>query len=80
VTVVSGRSDRSHPRVDRRGARLPAVVAVVVSIGLYALLLQSLLVGPRFVAPGLELRLLIPLIAVSPRRLTRQNRLAAACR
>lgn len=77
MTAVFGRRDRSHPRVDRRGeARLPAVVAVVVTIGLYALLPQSLIVGPRFVVPGLELLLLIPLIAVNPRRLTRQNRLS----
>jgi hypothetical protein len=77
MTVLFGRSDRPHPRVDRRGeARLPAVVAVVVAIGLYALLPQSLIVGPRFVVPGLELLLLIPLIAVNPRRFTRQNRLS----
>jgi hypothetical protein len=61
--------------VDRRGeARLPAIVAVGVAIALYALLPQSLLVGPRFVVPGLAVLLLVPLIAVNPRRFTRQNR------
>jgi hypothetical protein len=41
-----GRSDRRHPRVDRQGeARLPAIVVVVVAIGLHTLLPQSLLVG-----------------------------------
>jgi uncharacterized membrane protein len=75
MTATLGRSDRRHPRVDRRGeARFPAVVAVLVAVALYAFLPESLLVGPRFVVPGLELLLLIPVIAVNPRRLTRQTR------
>ncbi|QKW17833.1 hypothetical protein HUT16_01040 [Kitasatospora sp. NA04385] len=62
-------------RHERRGeARLPAVVATLVAIALYLALPEQLLVGPRFVLPGLELLLLIPLIAVNPRRMTRQNR------
>lgn len=74
-----GRSDRRHPRLERRGeARLPAVVAVLVAIGLYAVLPQSLLVMPRYLIPGLELLLLIPLVAVNPRRLTRQTRWSRA--
>ncbi|MFJ7266440.1 hypothetical protein ACIQV3_07170 [Streptomyces sp. NPDC099050] len=69
----------SHPRHERRGeARLPAVIATVVAIGLYQVLPQQLLVGPRYVLLGLELLLLVPLIAINPRRLTRQTRLSRA--
>lgn len=70
-----GRSDRRHPRIDRRGeARLPAVVAVLAAAALYALLPEHLLLAPRFVIPGLELLLLIPLVVINPRRLTSQTR------
>ncbi|MFJ9776091.1 hypothetical protein ACIRVF_33455 [Kitasatospora sp. NPDC101157] len=66
---------KRHPRHERRGeARLPGVVATVVAALLYLALPESLLVGPRYVLPALEVLLLIPLIAVNPRRLTRQNR------
>lgn len=66
-----------HPRHERRGeARLPAVIATVVAIGLYEVLPQQLLVGPRYVLLALELLLLVPLIAINPRRLTRQTRLS----
>jgi hypothetical protein len=54
--------------------RLPAALAVLVAIGLYALLPNKLLVVPRFVVPGLELLLFIPLVKANPRRMTRQNR------
>jgi hypothetical protein len=75
VVGATGRSDRPHPRLKRRGeARFPAVVAVLVAMGLYILLPERLLTGPRFVVPALELLLLIPVIAVNPRRLTRQTR------
>ncbi|TXS04737.1 hypothetical protein EAO73_13300 [Streptomyces sp. col6] len=64
-----------HPRHERRGeARLPAVVATLVAIVLYLALPQQLLVAPRYVLPGLELLLLVPLVAINPRRLTRQTR------
>lgn len=64
-----------HPRHGRRGeARLPAVVATVTAIGLYLALPQQLLITPRFVLPALEVALLLPLIAINPRRLTRQSR------
>jgi uncharacterized membrane protein len=75
MTATLGRSDRPHPRLDRRGeARFPAVIAVLAAVVLYAVLPESLLIGPRFVVPGLELLLLVPVIAVNPRRLTRQTR------
>ncbi|MFJ9611568.1 hypothetical protein ACIRS1_35060 [Kitasatospora sp. NPDC101176] len=63
------------PRHERRGeARLPAVLATLAAILLYLVLPQRLLFVPRFVLPGLELLLLASLIAVNPRRMTRQNR------
>ncbi|MFI1154022.1 MULTISPECIES: hypothetical protein [Streptomyces] len=67
----------AHPRHERRGeARLPAVIATLVAIGLYQVLPQQLLIGPRYVLLALELLLLVPLIAINPRRLTRQTRLS----
>ncbi len=66
-----------HPRHQRRGeARLPAAVATLVAIALYLALPEQLLVGPRFVVPALEIVLLVPLIAINPRRVTRQTRLS----
>ncbi|MFC9328693.1 hypothetical protein [Kitasatospora sp. NPDC057015] len=52
------------------------MLATLVAILLYLVLPEQLLLGPRFVLPGLEVLLLIPLIAVNPRRMTRQNRLS----
>lgn len=64
-----------HPRHERRGeARLPAVVATACAILLYLALPQRLLIAPRYVLPSLELLLLVPLIAINPKRLTRQTR------
>ena len=54
--------------------RLPAAVGVVAAIGLYALLPSALQIGPRFVVPGLELLLFIPLVLANPRRMSKQNR------
>lgn len=68
-------AQRSHPRHERRGeARLPAVVATLVAVGLYLLLPEQLLIAPRYVLPALEVALLVPLVAINPRRLTRQTR------
>ncbi|MGY4769624.1 hypothetical protein ACXC9Q_22120 [Kribbella sp. CWNU-51] len=55
--------------------RLPAAVGVVAAIGLYAFLPSALQIGPRFVVPGLELLLFIPLVLANPRRMSKQNRL-----
>ncbi|WOX16078.1 hypothetical protein [Streptomyces sp. N50] len=64
-----------HPRHERRGEpRLPAVAATLVAIALYLFLPQQLLIAPRYVLPALEFVLLVPLIAINPRRLTRQTR------
>ncbi|MEO6502194.1 MAG: hypothetical protein ABIQ09_09830 [Jatrophihabitantaceae bacterium] len=53
--------------------RLPAALAVLTAIALYSLLPNKLLILPRFVVPGLELLLFIPLVAANPRRMTRGN-------
>ncbi|MDJ0382347.1 hypothetical protein [Streptomyces sp. G-G2] len=50
------------------------MAATLVAICLYLALPQQLLVAPRYVLPGLEILLLLPLIAINPRRLTRQTR------
>lgn len=66
-------------RHERRGeARLPASLAVLVAIALYALLPDSLVVGPRLVIPALGVLLLVALVAVNPRRMTRETRLSRA--
>lgn len=68
--TADGRSSAS-----RRGEpRLPAIAAVVVAIVLYAALPTRLLVGPRFVLPGLEVALLVPLVVMNPVRFTRETR------
>jgi hypothetical protein len=62
-------TDKAHPGEPR----LPAAVGVMVAIGLYAVLPSALLIGPRFVIPGLELLLFIPLVLANPRRMSREN-------
>lgn len=61
----------------RRGeARLPAVLVVLVAIGLQAALPNRLVLGPRLLLPALEVLLLVPLIAINPVRMTRETRLS----
>ena len=68
---------KSSVRPERRGeARLPAVVAVLAAIALYALLPETLLVLPRLLIPALGVLLLIALTVVNPRRLTRETKLS----
>ena len=69
--VISERRHQVHPGEPR----LPAAIAVLAAVALYALLPTKLLLGPRFVVPGLELLLFLPLLGANPRRMTRQNRL-----
>jgi len=69
--VTPERRHQVHPGEPR----LPAAVAVLVAIALYALLPNRLLIGPRFVVPVLELLLFIPLVTANPRRMTQHNRL-----
>ncbi|MGW3151802.1 hypothetical protein ACWDG1_45845 [Streptomyces sp. NPDC001177] len=64
-----------HPRHQRRGeARLPGVIATLAAIILYLGLPQRLLIAPRYVLPALECLLLVPIVAINPKRLTRQTR------
>ena len=62
-------------RHSQRGEnRVPPAVAVLLAAGLYLLLPQNLLLGPRFLIPALELVLLVALVASNPWRLTRETR------
>jgi hypothetical protein len=67
-----------HPaRRGKKGeSRIPPVVAITVAIALYALLPQSLLIGPRYLIPALEAALLIAVVLTNPRRLTRETRIS----
>ncbi len=58
--------------------RFPAALAIVIGVALYAALPSNLTAGSRFVIPGLELLLLVPVFAFNPRRLARQTRLSRA--
>jgi uncharacterized membrane protein len=53
-------------------------VAVIVAALVYAVLPESLLVGPRFALPAVELALLLSLVLANPRRLVRQTRWSRA--
>jgi hypothetical protein len=63
----------SQTKARRGEARLPSALTVVVAIALYALLPEQLILGPRLVIPALEVVLLVALIIVNPRRMTRDN-------
>jgi len=73
-------ADSPHQvRRGRRGeARLPPALAIAAAIALYALLPQSLLIGPRFLIPALEAALLVAVVLTNPRRVTRETRLSRA--
>lgn len=59
----------------RRGElRWPPVLAILVTAGLYLLLPDRLLLGQRWLVPGLELLLLTSVVAVNPVRMTRETR------
>lgn len=74
-TVDSRRERGEGGEGGREGeVRFPAAAAIVVAIGLYALLPGQLIIGPRVIVPVLEVGLLGALLAANPRRLTRQNR------
>jgi hypothetical protein len=64
------RTGQAHPGE----ARLPAAVAVIGAIALYAALPSQLLIGPRYVVPALEVLLFVPLVLANPHRMSRQNR------
>jgi hypothetical protein len=63
------------PQAGRPGeVRLAASVAALVALALYATLPGQLLGWARIVIPGVELLMLVPLIAANPVRMDRQNR------
>jgi hypothetical protein len=64
----------SHRRIADGENRWPPAIAVVVAAVAYALLPESLLLGPRLVIPMVELALLAVLIVTNPRRMVRQSR------
>ncbi|HEY7136317.1 MAG TPA: hypothetical protein VIB48_14750 [Acidimicrobiia bacterium] len=55
-------------------SRLPAAFAVVVALLLHVALPHRLRIGPVWLLPGLELALLVPLIAANPSRMNRESR------
>jgi hypothetical protein len=72
----AARNAHDARRGKRGEARIPPAAAVLVAIALYAVLPETLVLGPRFLIPGLELVLLIALIATNPLRFTKQTRLS----
>ena len=63
-----------HPtRTARPEHRWPGVVALLCALALYAFLPNELVGALRFVIVGAGLALLVPLVVVNPRRLTRQT-------
>ncbi len=76
--MAPGRADPgdADPRLDRalseppaRGeSRLPATLAILAGITLYATLPEHFTLGPSWLLPGLEAALLIPLSIAVPRR------------
>ena len=67
--------EKASHRRDRNGEnRFPPAIAVVVAAAAYALLPESLLIGPRFVIPIIELVLLGALMITNPTRFVRQTR------
>jgi hypothetical protein len=53
---------------------LPAALAVVVAVVLYAVLPSSLIFGSRVTVPVLEVMFFIPVLLGNPRRMTRESR------
>ncbi|WP_082619836.1 hypothetical protein [Terrabacter sp. Soil811] len=74
MTPSAGRRRRREPRSSAGENRLWPALAVVVAALAYAVLPESLLVGPRLAIPALELVLLGALVVTNPRRLVRQTR------
>jgi hypothetical protein len=64
----------SHRRDQDGENRFPPAVAVLVAAAAYALLPESLLIGPRFVIPITEMVLLAALMITNPTRFVRQTR------
>ncbi|HKW45029.1 MAG TPA: hypothetical protein VJN22_05170 [Candidatus Eremiobacteraceae bacterium] len=52
----------------RTESRWPASLAVIAALALYVTLPEHFVLGPRWLIPGLELALLVPLSIIAPRR------------
>ncbi|TSE14683.1 DUF1345 domain-containing protein [Arthrobacter sp. KBS0703] len=63
--------EKPAPRAEHR---LPAVIALLVALGLYATLPTTFLPALRYTVVAIGLLMLIPLIALNPARLRRQTR------
>lgn len=69
-SIPMSRSDN-----DRRGlVRAPAAAAALVAAATYGLLPDTLIVGPRFVVPCLELTLIAAVMVTNPHRSDRHSR------
>lgn len=64
----------AQQRQSRSEHRWPAVIALIVALGLYATLPSSFLPGLRWVVVGIGVALLIPLIAINPLRFDKQTK------
>lgn len=53
---------------ERREPRWPAALAIVVAMGLYLILPQELIIGPRWLLHVIEGLLVIPLLITNPDR------------
>ena len=76
----TGQRRRGHhgPRPSTGENRLWPALAVLVAVLTYAVLPESVLVGPRLAIPAVELVLLAALLATNPRRMVRQTRWSRA--
>lgn len=64
----------AHRRTGEGEHRWPPAMAVLVAAATYALLPQTLVVGPRFAIPAVELVLLGALVGANPWRMVRRTR------
>ncbi len=62
------KADSAWGRVAQREPRWPAAVAVIIALVLYVTLPDKLTFGPKWLLPGLEAALLLPLMVTSPDR------------
>lgn len=76
VNNPSSERELSRRRTAAGENRLPPAAAVLVALTAYALLPPSLLITSRLLIPGVEVLLLVALVATNPRRLTRETRLS----
>ena len=74
MTSSTWRRRRREPRSSTGENRLWPALAVVVAALAYAVLPESLLVGPRLAIPAVEMVLLGALLVTNPRRMVRQTR------